>query len=59
MGRSISAQFPRVHAAEITDSLAENLKMSFNGFRSHATYIRIFKSSFSVEVSDAPEKFAS
>jgi hypothetical protein len=60
MGRSVSVQFPRVHAVEMTDSLAENLKLSLNGFRSHAIYIyiHISKSPFSVEISDALEKFA-
>jgi hypothetical protein len=38
------------------DSLAENFKMSFSAFRSHATNIFIFENPFSVEVIDAAEK---
>jgi hypothetical protein len=45
-----------VHAVEVIDSLAENFKIRFNDFRSHATNIHIFENPFSVEVSDAPEK---
>jgi hypothetical protein len=40
----------------MTDCLAENFKMSFNDFRSHAANIRILENPFSVEISDAPEK---
>jgi len=38
------------------DYLAENLKMTFNYFRSHVTYICIFEDPFSLEVSEVPEK---
>jgi hypothetical protein len=38
------------------DSVAENFKMRFNGFRSHATNVLISEIPFSVEVSDAPKK---
>jgi len=37
-------------------SLAESFKMRFNDFRSHTANIRIFENTFSVEVSDGPEK---
>jgi hypothetical protein len=37
MDESVSVPFPSVHAVEMTDSLAENFKMIFNDFRSHAT----------------------
>jgi hypothetical protein len=40
----------------MTDSLAENFKMSFNDFRSHATNMCIFENPFSIDVSDALEK---
>jgi hypothetical protein len=40
----------------MTDPMAENFKMRFNDFHSHATDILIFENPFSIEVSDAPEK---
>jgi hypothetical protein len=40
----------------MTDSLAENFKMIFHDFHSHATNIRIFENTFSIEVSDVPGK---
>jgi hypothetical protein len=54
--RSVEVPFPSVCAVEMIDSLAENFKMRFNGFCSHATNIHIFENLFSVEVNDAPEK---
>jgi hypothetical protein len=48
--------FPRVRAVEMTDSLAENFKMKFRDFCSHATSKRIFENPSSIEASDAPEK---
>jgi len=36
--------------------LAENFEMRFNDFHNHAMNIHIFQDSFSVEVTDAPEK---
>jgi len=47
---SVSVPFPSVRAVEMIDSLAENFKMRFNDFRSHATNISVF------QVTDAPEK---
>jgi hypothetical protein len=38
------------------DSLAENFKMRFSDFHSHATNISIFENPFSIEVNDTPEK---
>jgi len=47
---------PYVYAAEIIDSLAEDFKMRFSDFHSHATNTHIFENPFSVAVSDAPGK---
>jgi hypothetical protein len=44
--------FPSVQAIEMTDALAEDLKMRCNEFNSHATNIHIFGNSFAVEGSD-------
>jgi Ran GTPase-activating protein (RanGAP) involved in mRNA processing and transport len=52
----VTVPFSSVHAVEMTDYLAENFKMRFNDFCSHAINIRIFENAFSIEVSDAPEK---
>jgi hypothetical protein len=41
---------------EMTDSLAKNIKMGLNDFHSHATNTHMFENTFSIEVSDAPEK---
>lgn len=40
---------------QVTKSLAENFKMTFDDIRSHATVIRTFEYPFSVEVSDPRE----
>jgi hypothetical protein len=50
---SVSVTFPSVHAVQMIDSLAENVKMSSNDFRSPATNIHIFKNPPFVQVSDA------
>jgi len=52
---SVSVPFPSVRALDAVDSLAENFKMRFSDFRSHATIARIFENQFSVEVSDDPQ----
>jgi hypothetical protein len=55
-GSLISVPFPSVCAAEMIDSLAENFKMRFSNFHSHATNICVSENPFFVEVSDAKEK---
>jgi hypothetical protein len=49
--------FQSVHPIEMIDSLAENFIMRFSDFRSRFKNTRIFENPFSVEFSDAPEKF--
>lgn len=41
------------HAVEIIDFLAENFKIRFKDFYSHATNVQIFENQFSVMASDA------
>jgi hypothetical protein len=53
---SVSVFFSSVCDAETTYSLAENFKMRFGGFRSHATNVFVYDKQFSVEVSDIPER---
>jgi len=53
---SASVPLPSVRAKEVFDSLAENFKVRFNDFRSHAINVRNFETPFPVEVSDVPEK---
>jgi hypothetical protein len=48
-GSSASVLIPYIRVVEMIDSLAENFKMRFNGFRCH-------ENPFSVEVNDDPEK---
>jgi hypothetical protein len=54
---SVSVPFLSVRAIEMA-ALAENFKISFSDFRSHATNVRrlIFEGEFFIEVCDAPEK---
>jgi hypothetical protein len=46
----ISVPLPSVLAVEMIDSLAENFKMRFSDFFSHATNIHMFENTFCVEV---------
>jgi hypothetical protein len=50
---SVNVPFLSACAVEFTDYLAENFKMRFNEFCSHAINLRIFENSFSIEVDDA------
>lgn len=54
MDESVIILFPNVHAVEVTDSLAQNVKMKFNDFCSYTSQTYIFENPFSVEVSGAP-----
>jgi hypothetical protein len=54
---SESVPFPSIPVVGVIDFLAENFKMSFSDFRTHAKNVPMFENPFSVEVNDASEKF--
>jgi hypothetical protein len=47
---------PYAHAEEMFHLLGKNFKIRSNDFRSHAASISILENSFSLEISDSPEK---